>query len=56
MYQHRIRIKNRLLQMFYRPRRKQGRILNARTMSVLDELDRHIEEEITPLLSGLFKN
>ena len=54
MYQYRIRIRNRILQKLYRPRRSRGRFLTARTLAALDEIDRRIEEEITPLLSGLF--
>ena len=54
MYQYRIRIRNRILQKLYRPRRGKSRFLTAEALSALDEIDRRIEEEITPLLSGLF--
>ena len=54
MYRQRIRIKNRILQMLYRPKRGQSRFFTAHTIAALEEIDRRIEEEITPLLSGLF--
>ena len=54
MYQHRIRIRNRILQKLYRPRRGRRRFITAQAISALEEIDRRIEEEITPLLSGLF--
>ena len=53
MYQYSIRIRNRILQKLYRPRRK-NRFLTAKAMSALEEIDRRIEEQITPLLSDLF--
>jgi len=55
MYQYRIRIRNKLLQKFYKPKRSKSRLITTQAMSVLDEIDRHIEEKITPLLSELFK-
>ena len=53
MYQYRIRIRNRILQKLYRPRHKKSRFLTSEVIAALDEIDRRIEEEITPLLSGL---
>ena len=54
MYQYRIRIRNRILQILYRPRRVRSRFISANAMSALEEIDRCIEEDITPLLSELF--
>ena len=54
MYRHSIRIRNRILQMLYRPRRGRSRFITAQAISALEEIDRRIDEEITPLLSGLF--
>ena len=54
MYQHRIRIRNRILQRLYRPRRGKSRFFTAQVIAALEEIDRRIEEEITPLLSELF--
>ena len=55
MYQYRIRIRNRILQKFYRPGRSKSRFISAQAIAALEELDRRIEEEITPLLSEIFK-
>jgi len=49
---YRTRLRNRLLQAMYRPRR--SRILLGNPLLFLDELDSHIEEKITPLLTELF--
>jgi len=54
MYQYRIRIRNRILQKLYRPRRGKSRFITAQALLALEEIDRRIEEEITPLLSELF--
>ena len=54
MYQYRIRIRNRVLQKLYRPRKGRRRFLTAQALCALDEIDRRIEEKITPLLSELF--
>jgi len=54
MYQYRIRIRNRILQKFYKPRRGKCSFISAQALSALDEIDRRIEEQITPLLSDLF--
>ena len=54
MYPNRIRIRNRVLQKLYRPRRGRSRFISAQAMDALSEIDRRIEEEITPLLSELF--
>ena len=56
MYQYRVRIRNRLLQLFYKPRRNKNGFfaLSDQALSALDEIDRRINEEITPLLSDLF--
>jgi len=55
MYQFRIRIRNRILQKLYKPRRGKSRFIPAQAMEALEEIDRRIEETITPLLSDLFE-
>jgi len=55
MYQYTIRIRNRILQKLYRPRRGKSSFISAQAMAALEELDRRIEENITPLLSEIFK-
>jgi len=55
MRKYRIRIRNILRQKLYRPKRDKSRFITAQAMSALDEIDRQIEENITPLLSDLFK-
>ena len=52
MRHYRIRIKGRLLQAMYRPKIKT--FLPSKAFSALDELDKRIEEKITPLLDELF--
>jgi len=54
MYQYRIRIRNRLLQKFYKPRRVKSRFITSQAMEALNEIDRRLEEEITPLLAEIF--
>jgi len=54
MYQYRIRIKNRLLQKLYRPRRRSTRFLTADALQALEEIDRRIEEAVTPFLDDFF--
>jgi len=55
MYQYRIRIRNRILQKLYRPRRSKNRFITAQAIAALEEIDRRIEENITPLLSEIFE-
>jgi len=54
MFYYRNRIRNRLLQAFYRPRRSRGGIFSASAFDALDEIDKSIEKSITPLLSEFF--
>jgi hypothetical protein len=50
------RIRNRLLQLFYRPPHVARRLpLPSRTWALVDEIDKAIEEKITPLLAGLWE-
>ena len=51
---NRYRFRNRILQLLYRPRRGKSRFFSQETIDALNEIDRRIEEEITPFLSGLF--
>ncbi|MCL2360617.1 MAG: hypothetical protein FWC73_02250 [Defluviitaleaceae bacterium] len=55
MYQYRIRIRNKIRQLIYRPRRKQSSLISTQVSETLTEIDRQIEKKITPLLSELFK-
>jgi hypothetical protein len=53
-----IRIKNKILQTFYRPRLSRGIFssfsLTSQTLSFFDEIEDSIEKNITPLLSEFF--
>jgi len=55
MYQYRIRIRNLLLQKMYKPRRGKSRFISAQAMEALEEIERRIEDTITPLLADLFE-
>jgi hypothetical protein len=48
------RIRNRILQLFYRPRPAGNPFFPSGTLSAFDAIEKAIEEKITPLLSGLF--
>ncbi len=49
------RIRNRLLQLFYRPASAAKHLpLPSRTWAALDEIDKAIEKKITPLLAGFW--
>ncbi|MCL2455947.1 MAG: hypothetical protein FWD19_00185 [Defluviitaleaceae bacterium] len=51
-----IRLRNRILQAFYRPpSRKKIFLFPAQTVSVFDELEEKIEKNITPLLAEFFR-
>jgi len=54
MFYNRKRIQNRILQAMYRPKVSRSRLLSGEALSFIDELDKRIEEKITPLLSELF--
>ena len=49
----RVRIKNRILQAMYRPRVKSFVPINV--MRALDDIDKGIEEKITPFLAEFFE-
>lgn len=57
---NRLRMRNRLLQVFYRPVKKPAKGLSGgqgflgEMEKELDELDKNIEEKVTPLLSEFF--
>jgi len=55
MYKYRTRFRNKILQKFYKPRRSKNSFITSQALSALDEIDRHIEEKITPLLAELFE-
>ena len=48
-----VRFRNRLRQMVYRPRVR-SRFLPERAFNAFNEMERKIEETITPLFSELF--
>lgn len=48
------RIKNRILQALYRPKSAQYNFLPPEALTFIGELDRRIDEEITPLLNEIF--
>jgi len=48
------RLRNRILQALYRPRTAQYNFLSPDAMSFMDELDRRIEEKLTPMFEELF--
>ena len=50
------RTRNRILQALYRPRISRGRFFSVQALATLDEIDRSIEDTITPLLSEFFKD
>jgi len=54
MLYYRKRIQNRILQAMYRPRTTHNRFLSGETLTFFDEIDRELEENITPLLAELF--
>lgn len=55
LFRH-IRLRNRILQAFYRPQSsKNGLIaLPSKSLSLFGEIEKGIEKKITPLLSELF--
>ena len=54
MYQYRTRLRNRILQALYKPRRGKSKYFSEQALAALNELDCRIEEQITPFLSELF--
>ncbi|MCL2204676.1 MAG: hypothetical protein FWB88_12140 [Defluviitaleaceae bacterium] len=56
MFGYRIRLRNRLLQMLYKPRKGESRYVSTEARSFLDDLDKKINEKITPLLASLFED
>jgi len=51
---YRKRIQNRILQAMYRPSSSRLRFLSGDTLTFLDDLEKEISENVTPLLSDLF--
>ncbi|MCL2198192.1 MAG: hypothetical protein FWB80_04635 [Defluviitaleaceae bacterium] len=49
-----VRIRNKILQALYRPRATKSAVFSSQSLSIFDELDKAIEEKITPLLSEFF--
>jgi len=54
---NRVWIRNKLLQMFYRPHTSYNGLfdLPAKTLSAFNEIEKGIEEKVTPLLSEFFE-
>lgn len=48
------RIQNRVLQAMYRPKLSRSRLISKGALSFFDDLEKALEEKITPLLSDLF--
>ena len=48
------RLRNRLLQFFYKPNKRKSRFVSDSAWEFLDELDKKVEEKITPFLASLF--
>ena len=48
------RIRNKILQLLYRPKNTKNTFLSAQTLDAFSAIDKAIEKKITPLLSGLF--
>ena len=57
MWLRNIRLRNKILQALYRPRSTSSKVnvFSAQSLSLFDELDKAIEEKITPLLSEFFE-
>lgn len=53
---HLFRIRNKILQRLYRPGPVQSKFLSRETMEQLTAIDEAIEQMITPILSGLWKD
>jgi len=47
------RIQHRILQALYRPKASRNHFLSSDVLSFLDEIDKEIDEKITPLLAEL---
>lgn len=54
MLGYKIRLRNRLLQFFYKPIKAKPRYISAEAMSFLDDLDKALEEKCAPLFADFF--
>jgi hypothetical protein len=54
MLAYKLRLRNRLRQLFYKPVIKKPRFISAAAVSFFDELDKTLEEKLTPLFDDLF--
>ena len=54
MFSNRIRLRNRVLQAFYKPRKRKSHFISEDAYDFLEELETRIEEHVTPLLASLF--
>jgi len=55
MYQYRIRIRNRLRQLIYKPKKGKYTFLPMHVSEALDAIDKEIEDTISPLLEEFFR-
>ncbi|MCL1862700.1 MAG: hypothetical protein FWF78_03940 [Defluviitaleaceae bacterium] len=55
MWQRNVRLRNKILQVLYRPRIVKSSVFSSQSLSIFDELDKAIEEKITPIFSELFE-
>ena len=53
MLGYKIRLRNRLLQYFYRPNKAKPRHISADAWSFFDELDKKLEEMLAPIWDDL---
>jgi len=51
---YRIRLRNRLLQLFYKPTKAKPRYTSAEATSFFDDLEAKLEERLAPIWDDLF--
>jgi len=56
MNQYRIRLRNKLRQLIYKPKGGKSKLMPPEISEALDNIDKEIEKTITPLLADFFKN
>jgi len=54
MIGHRIRLRNRLLQFFYKPTKAKPRLVSADATSFFDELEAKLEARLAPIWDDIF--
>jgi len=51
---YRIRLRNRLLQLFYKPTKAKPRYISADATSFFDDLEAKLEAKLAPILDDIF--